>query len=223
MNNDIYQEFRSYRTERRQAEPYHLASHRAPRRQARCLSDRDIEQLERYIFLKSRAPHCYALKFRLTVYAGLRVGEVLNIHITDLVEPDGSISDYVTVRPSVGKGGKGRRIPMHPKIAQAVREFRLHHGDMDYVAFSQCWHTPKRQTLTGITNQFWMFYKNAGLKGCSSHSGRRTFITNLSKVAGKRGFSLRDVQLLAGHARLETTQEYIEPSENMAKLIGGLK
>lgn len=220
---DIYQEFQPYRPAPREAEDYDLMPHRRPRSRARVLSDRDIEQVETQICRYSRAPYAYLLKFRLTVYAGLRVGEVLNIHISDLVEPNGQVSDWVTVRPKVGKGGKGRKIPMHPKIAQLVVKFQLHHPDMDYVAFSQRWHTPKRQGLTAITNQFHWMYKKAGLRGCSSHSGRRTFITNLAKSASKNGYTLRDVQLLAGHARLETTECYIEPSENMGKLIRSLK
>jgi integrase len=51
-----------------------------------------------------------------------------------------------------------------------------------------------------------------GFNGCSSHSGRRTFIdergTKISTVDG----SLRDIQILAGHANLRTTQKYIEPN-----------
>ena len=41
-------------------------------------------------------------------------------------------------------------------------------------------------------------------------SGRRTFITNASRTISTVGGSLRDVQILAGHSTLSTTQRYIE-------------
>ena len=49
-----------------------------------------------------------------------------------------------------------------------------------------------------------------GFEGCSSHSGRRTFITNAARRISTVGGSLRDVQVLAGHSALSTTQRYIE-------------
>ena len=54
------------------------------------------------------------------------------------------------------------------------------------------------------------WYKDLGFIGCSSHSGRRTFITNLAKKLNVVGGTLRDVQSLAGHSNLQTTQRYIE-------------
>src|SRR5882762_6839005 len=53
-------------------------------------------------------------------------------------------------------------------------------------------------------------YRDLGFVGCSSHSGRRTFITNAARKISTVGGSLRDVQMLAGHTNLRTTQRYID-------------
>ena len=61
-----------------------------------------------------------------------------------------------------------------------------------------------------IVNWFISLYHELGLEGCSSHSGRRTFVTQAARLTHKAGGSLRDVQLLAGHRSIETTQRYID-------------
>ena len=57
---------------------------------------------------------------------------------------------------------------------------------------------------------FHRLYAAIGFEGASSHSGRRTFITRAAKKITEAGGSLRDVQQLAGHSSLATTQRYIE-------------
>ena len=61
-----------------------------------------------------------------------------------------------------------------------------------------------------IVNWFVTMFHELDLEGCSSHSGRRTFITAAAKNVHRAGGSLRDVQLLAGHQSIETTQRYID-------------
>ena len=77
-----------------------------------------------------------------------------------------------------------------------------------------------RTSAQVIVNLFQSWYKDLGLIGCSSHSGRRTFITEAAKKVSSVGGSLRDVQSLAGHSSLQTTQRYIEvDTEAQRKLI----
>ena len=65
-------------------------------------------------------------------------------------------------------------------------------------------------TARGVVNWFASLYARVGLNGCSSHSGRRTFITGAAKLVARAGGSLRDVQELAGHRAITTTERYIE-------------
>ncbi len=63
-------------------------------------------------------------------------------------------------------------------------------------------------------------FRAIGLEGCSSHSGRRTFITRAARLVHKAGGSLRDVQLPAGHRSIQTTQRYIDgDTEAQHKLV----
>ena len=82
--------------------------------------------------------------------------------------------------------------------------------------------TTERATQTSaaaIVNLFAVWYRALGFNGCSSHSGRRGFITTAARKIGTVGGSLRDVQLLAGHASLSTTQRYIEPHADAQRRI----
>jgi integrase/recombinase XerD len=71
-----------------------------------------------------------------------------------------------------------------------------------------------------VVNWFRSAYHDLGLDGCSSHSGRRTFITRSARLVAKFGGSLRDVQELAGHRSMTTTERYIEGDrEAQRKLV----
>src|SRR4029450_4750412 len=76
--------------------------------------------------------------------------------------------------------------------------------------------------LSPATVRLWFHRLSTSLKmdGCSSHSGRRTFITRAARKVSQVGGSLRDVQELAGHTSLAMTQRYIEgDTEAKRKLV----
>jgi integrase/recombinase XerD len=56
-------------------------------------------------------------------------------------------------------------------------------------------------------------YKACGIKGASSHSGRRTFITNLAA----KSVSVRVLAELAGHSSIATTQRYIDVNDEQLR------
>ena len=73
-------------------------------------------------------------------------------------------------------------------------------------------HSERDASMSPGAVQVWFhrLYQDLGFAGASSHSGRRTFITRTAKKIVEAGGSLRDVQELAGHTSLSTTQRYIQ-------------
>lgn len=60
---------------------------------------------------------------------------------------------------------------------------------------------------------FHHLFKNVGILGATSHSGRRTFITNLAS----KGVGVRVLMSLAGHKNISTTQCYIDVNDDMKR------
>ncbi len=82
--------------------------------------------------------------------------------------------------------------------------------------------TTERATRTSsytVVNKFAGWRRALGFVGASSHNGRRTAITKWARQISSVGGSLRDVQLLAGHSALGTTQRYIEGSEDAKRRV----
>jgi integrase len=96
---------------------------------------------------------------------------------------------------------------MHPDLRRALRSLlRISEpsGPVIRSARGGCFRP------TSVVNRFAALFKELGFEGCSSHSGRRTFITTAARNVHRSGCSLRDVQLLAGHRSIETTERYID-------------
>jgi integrase/recombinase XerD len=117
------------------------------------------------------------------------------------------IGRALTIEDRIAKKRSGRRIPLHPELRTALLALLARTGKTGPVIRSA---RGGAMQPNSIVNWFVALFRQLGLEGCSSHSGRRSFITAAARALPRAGGSLRDVQLLAGHRSIETTQAYID-------------
>lgn len=145
----------------------------------------------------------------LSFKAGLRACEIAGLDWTMVLRPNGALGDHLAIGTAIAKNGSGRRLPMHSHLRAALVTLHRDQGRPDdgpVIRSERGGHMTPRS----IVNWFASVYAGLGLSGCSSHSGRRTFITSTARLLTRTGGSLRDVQELAGHRALTTTERYIE-------------
>lgn len=175
---------------------------------AKVLARGDVRRLSARV-----AKRRYALRNRVIVSlsfkAGLRACEIAGLDWSMVLSTDGRISNTMLVADGIAKNGRGRRVPLHPELKSALHKLRSEAGwpSSGPVIRSQ---RGQHMSPRSMVNWFKLHYAELGLEGCSSHSGRRTFITMAARAVSRAGGSLRDVQELAGHRQLTTTERYIE-------------
>jgi len=187
-----------------------------PGKQAKILSDQQIKSL--LVFASStRYPCRDRLIVLLSVKAGLRAGEIAKLTWDMVLGPTGEVGSVIELRDWAAKKNSGRLIPIHPTLRTALMAWRKMTTGAGPIIRSE---RGGPMTPVSIVNWFAIAYRAVGLNGCSSHSGRRTFITRAARLVHKAGGSLRDVQLLAGHRSIQTTQRYIDgDSDAQRKLV----
>lgn len=145
----------------------------------------------------------------LSFKAGLRACEISGLEWQMVLTSAGRVGHQLTIAGNIAKGGRGRHIPLHPELRNGLKALHQSEGRPKSGAVMR---SERRDRLTpgSVVNWFGQTYRELGLVGCSSHSGRRTFITSSARILAKTGGSLRDIQELAGHRALSTTERYIE-------------
>jgi integrase len=190
-----------------------------PGKRAKTLSITDVGDLLVYASC-TRNPLRNAVIVLLSAKAGLRAGEIANLTWDMVLDAIGQINSLIELHDAAAKKCSGRSIPLHPDLAVALAAWRRVAPPSQYVIASK---RGGRMRPLSIVVWFNRAFKNIGLKGCSSHSGRRTFVTRAARIVHKAGGSLRDVQLLAGHRSIQTTQRYIDgDTDAQRKLVSML-
>ncbi|MCI5634941.1 MAG: site-specific integrase [Alphaproteobacteria bacterium] len=181
-------------------------------KQAKILSDKQ-QNLTMAHLETTRYPLRNKIIFLLSFKEGLRAKEISKLAWSMVCNSDGKIADVINLSNNASKGKySGRIIPMHKELKALLSEMLAEKQNDEYFSLDKPVIATERGEHTTpqvIVNFFYHLYKTIGFNGCSSHSGRRTFITNAAKHISLVGGTLNDVRLLAGHSSLATTQRYI--------------
>ena len=184
-------------------------------KQAKILSERHLRYLLTYVGA-TRYPDRNRILVLLSVKAGLRAGEIANLTWDMVLGPSGEIGTTIELHDRAAKKSSGRRVPVHPDLRAALMAWRQKTVGEGPVVRSE---RGGPMTATSNVNWFAKAYWRLHLNGCSSHSGRRTFITRAARLVHQAGGSLRDVQLLAGHQSIVTTERYIDGDTDVQRRL----
>ena len=191
-------------------------------KQAKILTDKQIRAVLAELDTR-RYPLRDRLMFLLSTKAGLRAKEIASITWSMVTNSEGEIASVIALENRATKGKSGRVIPMHPDLKVALEALHRERGDKVRPDLPII-HSERDRGLSPAAVVVWFhrLYAGLGMVGCSSHSGRRSFLTRAARKISEVGGSLRDVQQLAGHASLSTTARYIESDADAQRKVVAL-
>jgi integrase/recombinase XerD len=185
-------------------------------KQAKTLTITELRRVLDYTATRKHSARNRAL-LMTTHLSGMRVGEVASLRNSDVLDVEGNIRTEIRLSAEQTKGNEARVVFVNDKLR---KELELYTRFMDKTKINpllKFFYSQKRTsdgfTANTLTQFFHYLYKRAGVDGASSHSGRRTFITNLAS----KGVGVRVLMSLAGHKNISTTQAYIDVNDDMKR------
>ena len=176
--------------------------------QAKVLSEQEFKRALAVI-AKRRHAERDRLALLLTHWAGMRVCEVAALTLDRVLGPDGTVLDEFRLDTDQTKGSRGRTVLINNRLKREISIFlksRPACASDAPLLFSQKAKKGSQgfsaNTLCQLINSI---YREAGIIGATSHSGRRGFITELAN----HSVGIKVIMELAGHRQLGTTQRYI--------------
>ncbi|ALK89162.1 tyrosine-type recombinase/integrase [Limnohabitans sp. 63ED37-2] len=184
--------------------------------QAKTLTKEEMTRVLDYINTRRFAQRNRAMML-LTHLAGLRIGEVACLRWSDVTNSDGKIKDEIRLLPDMTKGRHARTVFINSKLKIELQTYADQAKCIDrcYPFFATQKSIKSGFSANSLSQTIALLYEGAGLEGASSHSGRRTFLTNLAN----KGTSIHLLKSLAGHRSIQTTALYLYSSPIQLKAV----
>jgi integrase/recombinase XerD len=182
--------------------------------QAKTLTQAELDRVLEYIKTRPHAARNRVMLL-LTVWTGMRVGEVSALTINDIRTDAGEIKDEIYLAAERVKYRHARTVYINQRMREELDKYvkTKHWISDDQPLFSTQQNPRKSFSPNTLAQHFHYLYRKAGVSGASSHSGRRTFITTLAN----KGVSVRLLASLCGHRSIATTQQYIDVNDDLKR------
>lgn len=198
---------------------YSIASHwlgskQKMSKQAKTLTAQELRRVMDYIATRAHAQRNRAV-LMLMYYAGLRVGEAASLRVGDVVDAQAQVLSEFVLRADQTKGGHARTVFVSERLRKELTAYLSATPNLrpKHKLFYSQKAASDGFTANTLAQHFHWLYKRADVVGASSHSTRRTFITNLAA----QGISVRVLASLAGHRSIATTQAYIDVNDDQKR------
>ena len=181
--------------------------------QAKTLTKQELKRLLHVTRGGSRYAERDVTMLLLTHWCGLRVGEVAALRIADVVDESGAVKSEIVLAAAMTKSKRARCIFVPKTMQQQLKRYlsELCQSHREHYLFSTQKHS--HFTANTATQHLQRLYARAGIVGATSHSGRRTWLTELSS----KGVGVRVLAEMAGHASIQTTQRYIDVNDEQMR------
>jgi len=189
---------------------------------SKALNDEEVKKILRYA-ASTYYGERNELILQMSILSGLRVCELANLMIYDVLNTDCTIKDEVRLSAAQTKGSDARAVFLNKKLQKAIKaylESKYSAAEITAFAYTNKANLPlfetqksKGFTANSLAQLLFKLYKDVGIANGSSHSGRKTFITNLAN----KGISVHVLAKLSGHSSIATTQRYMTVNDGMCK------
>ena len=143
----------------------------------------------------------------LLLSTGIRVGELINLNISDINFEDRSCI-------VLGKGNKQREVYFDAKTKLHLKEYLNSRHDNEIALFVSKNKPHQRLSISGIELIIRNIGKEIDIKRAYPHKFRRTLAT----MAIDKGMPIEQVQRLLGHVKIETTMQYAMVNQSNVKI-----
>ena len=181
-------------------------------KQAATLTEKQLKLVLAHCATRRHAARDRAI-VQVSFLAALRAKEIAALTLENVCGDDGSIREEFVLSADQSKGQRARRVFLNTKLR---KELASYIGSVKRRQnCSALFQSQKGKAFSPNTmcQLFMDIYRQCGIEGASSHSGRRTALSSMADKA----INIKIIATIAGHSDIRTTSRYLSVTDRQLR------